>query len=167
MLAKLGVDSDNILPLPNVILDDPYLAALDRSRRNSPSSPPQSAPDYVLNPLSIFRMARKEIPDGHSPELRGASSSKSPVQTRLTPSNYVASSLGHGSQNTDGNSDTYGSIGGFSFDLDSFFTPDLSFDWTPAELAIGSGLDGGDLLSWIGASQPAELLFEIQPEDRI
>ena len=33
-----------------------------------PGTPPQAAPDYVLNPLTIYRMARNTIAEKHAPE---------------------------------------------------------------------------------------------------
>lgn len=33
-----------------------------------PGTPAQSTPEYVLNPLSIYRMARKAVHEKHAPE---------------------------------------------------------------------------------------------------
>ena len=90
MLEVLGVDSNSILPLPNVILNDPYLALLSRNQHGSsmPGTPPQSAPDYmyVLNPLFIFRMARHSILEGHAPENAPVATTRASRPTRSAAS---------------------------------------------------------------------------------
>lgn len=171
MLEKLGVSSNNgqILPLPNVILDDPYLALFNS--RTVPGTPPQAAPDYVLNPLSIYRMARNEIPERHAPE-----STVSPAQSQdqSTP-------IGQGWPNgqlseatntaqleevpmSDDNQNMlheqmYASMEGFGPNLDMFFAPDQDMDWLAAdEAVVGTGLDEG-ILPWMGSSQIGDYQF--------
>lgn len=160
MLEQLGVDSNNVHPLPNVILDDPYLALLSRNPQSAPGTPPQSAPDYVLNPLSIFRMARKEIPEGHAPEstvTQSASSLGTPSVQRST-SDELSPLMHHQSQELYTNNSVED---GFDQNLDMFFTPDPALlNWQPAEMVVGSGLDGDGLMPWIGASQMGEFIFE-------
>ena len=53
-----------------IIPGDPYNYE-DSGDADEPSplgTPTQTAPDYKLNPLSIYRMARKHIPEKHAPE---------------------------------------------------------------------------------------------------
>lgn len=152
---KLGVDSNNVHPLPNIILDDPYLALMSEDKRSVPGTPKQSAPDYVLNPLSIFRMARNEIPEGHAPETTSTRSADTPVLTRnMTRSTRsveepVALSEMYGSMDT-----------GFGSNMNMFFTPNLEMDWHSADMVVGSGMEGDGLLPWVGTSQLGEFTFE-------
>lgn len=37
-------------------------------RPSIPGSPVQMTPEYVLNPLAIYRMARRTVPEKHAPE---------------------------------------------------------------------------------------------------
>ncbi|KAJ4168718.1 hypothetical protein NW754_010646 [Fusarium falciforme] len=136
MLQKLGVDSNNILPLPSVILDDPYLAFPSRDTQIGVDAPSQRAADSDLHPLSIFRMARNEIPEGHAPAV---SVRKSPVPTEEVP-------LQPPQLDQD--------LHGFEQNLDLFFAPDLAQDWQLAEMLLDSGTVGDGPISWIGMSQP-------------
>ncbi|RSM06558.1 hypothetical protein CEP52_005718 [Fusarium oligoseptatum] len=135
MLQKLGVDSNNILPLPSVILDDPYLAFPRRDTQNGVEAPSQRAADSDLHPLSIFRMARNKIPEGHAPAV---SVRKSPVAAEevLMPPPPVDQDLN-----------------GFEQNLDLFFAPDLAQDWQLAEMLLDSGTVGDGPISWIGMPQ--------------
>ncbi|KAK5535011.1 hypothetical protein LTR23_008053 [Exophiala sp. CCFEE 6169] len=152
MLEKLGVASNNISPQPHVVLDDPYLAVFGPGGSSAPGTPPQTAPDYVLNPLSIFRMARNDIPERHAPE-----------NTRATPSAVggMASTAGLSlspeiSNQRDSSNDqvlTFGQA------LDTFFTPNLTWDWQPMETAVGSGMDSEGLLPWVDSSYTNDLAF--------
>lgn len=173
MLEKLGVSSNNILPLPNVILEDPYLALFDSE--TGPGTPSQAAPDYVLNPLSIYRMARNKIPERHAPE-----SKVSPAQSQeqVTPngerwSNIVldqqpramsSGKLGEPAVN-DGNQDMlheemYASMEGFGPNLDMFFAPDQNIDWLAAdEAVVCTGMEGEGLLQWMDTSQMRDYQF--------
>ncbi|KAF4453133.1 hypothetical protein F53441_4130 [Fusarium austroafricanum] len=139
MLQKLGVNSNNILPLPNVILDDPYLAFPNRESEMEP----QRAADSDLHPLSIFRMARKEIPEGHVPVV--------PVHKRSSATTDVLPVMEQPPQ-------VNGVIGieGFGHNLDMFFLPDVARDWQIAEMLLESGPDGDGPMSWIGMSQMGE-----------
>ncbi|KAM5341307.1 hypothetical protein ACJ41O_014338 [Fusarium nematophilum] len=132
MLQKLGVNSNNILPLPNVILDDPYLSFPNRDAET-----PQRAADSDLHPLSIFRMARKEIPEGHAPveSARGRPSFDDMPQAVEQPIQVDEGAEGVGLQ------------------FDMFFTPDLARDWDIAEMILESGTDGDGPISWTGMSQ--------------
>ncbi|KAH7268537.1 fungal-specific transcription factor domain-containing protein [Fusarium solani] len=136
MLQKLGVDSNNILPLPSVILDDPYLAFPSRDTQNGVEAPSQRAADSDLHPLSIFRMARNEIPEGHAPAV---SVRKSPAPAEEVPP-----------QPPQLDEDLHG----FEQNLDLFFAPDLAQDWQLAEMLLDSGTVGDGPISWIGMPQP-------------
>lgn len=52
-------------------------------------TPTQSAPDYVLHPLSIYRMARKAVQEKHAPEK-----TTSPTSTLRSPPSVVLSGAG-------------------------------------------------------------------------
>lgn len=59
---------------------------------NPRETPAQSAPDYVLNPLTIFRMARKSILERHAPERADTTSVpkvKSAVDIHHSPCEVV------------------------------------------------------------------------------
>lgn len=152
MLEKLGVDSNSIRPCPSVVLDDPYLVRLDPSRRSAQGTVSQTAPDYVLNPLSIFRMARNDIPEGHAPD-----GTLPPSNDLLTPANTGSTgdvpNLSNAVDELHRANNIYGSMEGISPNLDMFFTSDLDWDWQPAETVVGSGMEGGGLLPWVGTSQ--------------
>lgn len=160
-MEKLGVDSNNVLPLPNIILDDPYLALLGRNQQSVPGTPPQSAPDYVLNPLSIFRMARNEIPEGHAPDgtIAHSDSVDTPVHSHGStgPVTQEVPPLVDQTQQ-----DLYGNMECFGHNLDMFFAPDQGLDWQSAEMIVGSGMDSDGLLPWIGTSQMGDFMFEPQ-----
>lgn len=175
MLEKLGVSSNNILPLPNVILEDPYLLLFNTAE--APGTPPQAAPDYVLNPLSIYRMARNKIPERHAPE--NAVSPAQP-QDQMTPmaEKWPTAVLDHPSRTSvtsktaggmlpisDGNQDVlhediYSSMEGFGTNLDMFFAPDQNMDWLAADEAVTcTGMEGEGLLQWMETSQMREYQF--------
>lgn len=162
MLKNLGVDSNSVHPLPNIILDDPFLALMSKDRRSIPGTPKQSAPDYVLNPLSIFRMARSEIPEGHAPESTTTRSSETPVLNNPTSSSHTPRSARPLDQPQEP-SDGYGSVeSGFGSNLGMFFTPNLEMDWHSADMVVGSGMEGEGLLPWVGTSQLGEFTFDPQ-----
>ena len=81
MLDKVGeaaATGKNIIPYEPYPNDDNE----GNEQRSAPGTPVQSAPDYVLNPLSIYRMARHSIPERHAPERQPNASSP----TRTTAS---------------------------------------------------------------------------------
>lgn len=92
MLGKIGVGLNGSIGGPSIVLDEPYEQdAADEEERSQPGTPVQSAPDYVLNPLSIYRMARKNIIEKHAPEKQKRVSSsitgqnpRSALQRRAT-----------------------------------------------------------------------------------
>lgn len=172
MLEKLGVSSNSILPLPNVILDDPYLALFNGG--SAPGTPPQTAPDYVLNPLSIYRMARNEIPERHAPEsasqyqsstLDETSPGTIPNPLQQTPfttdSGYHYQAHEEGREAMDiSQEDMYASMEGFGPNLDMFFAPEQNVDWQSSEMVVGSGMEAGGLLPWMGPSQMGDMTFD-------
>ncbi|KIW47518.1 uncharacterized protein PV06_00211 [Exophiala oligosperma] len=142
MLEKLGVASDSISPQPQLVLDDPYLANFGAGRDSTPGTPSQTAPDYVLNPLSIFRMARSDIPERHAPEK----THNTPIDTGSSSAALAAP--GHNDQQ-DSNIDQGQAFGP---NLDMFITPNLIWDWQPMETAVGSGMNSEGLLPWVDTS---------------
>lgn len=175
MLEKLGVDSNSIRPWPNIVLDDPYLVRLDPSkrRRRGSGTGAQTAPDYILNPLSIFRMARHDIPEGHAPEgtvspssggdlqvpTTGSSSTHEKPRTGATGDGVRNANLSNAADEFNLTNSIYGSVEGVAPSLDMFFTPDLAWDWQPAETVVGSGLEVEGLLPWVGRSQFSSSAF--------
>ena len=162
MLEKLGINSNNILPLPNVILDDPYLALLDKSRKGAPETSPQTAPDYILNPLSIFRMARSHISEGNT--LASTPRSSQPIASRedtqivlseATPA--VERSMSNPDVFSD---DAYNPEESFGLDLDMFFASDAGLDWQSAETVVSWGVEGDGLVPWMGMPQLGDFDFD-------
>lgn len=114
-----------------------------------PGTPIQSAPDYVLNPLSIFRMARKSIPERHAPEKVGSSSAPNSAR----PGSRDASDQtpnAHIDRISDENLPEH-ELGQASLEeLQSLFMSDLGWAWQPADTAVGSGIETAGLLPWAG-----------------
>ncbi|KAL4749475.1 hypothetical protein BDW72DRAFT_204741 [Aspergillus terricola var. indicus] len=111
-------------PGKNIVPDDPYPPDPDEAGRQSPPGiPAQSAPDYVLNPLTIYRMARRTIPERHAPER--IASVTNGAMTDISPPMLTGA------------------------DELSLFTSDLGWTWQPAETAIDSGLDHTNLHPWV------------------
>ncbi|KAL2816690.1 fungal-specific transcription factor domain-containing protein [Aspergillus granulosus] len=138
MLRRLGSEAEIAEPsiTTNIVPDDPYPPDPDdvAGRQSPPGTPAQSAPDYVLNPLTIYRMARRTIPERHAPE-RIASA--------------PGSSIAGGSGNSVGVNDISPPTLTGADEL-MLFTSDLGWTWQPAETAIGSGLDHTGLHPWVG-----------------
>lgn len=123
MLRLLGSEAEIASPGRNIVPDDPYPP--DEEGRSSPAGvPAQSAPDYVLNPLTIYRMARRTIPERHAPE-RIASAS---TQIDISPPALTGA------------------------DELMLFTSDLGWTWQPAETAMDSGLEHTGLHPWVGGT---------------
>ncbi|XHG05642.1 hypothetical protein AWENTII_008858 [Aspergillus wentii] len=136
MVERSGIESE-IVRQNNIIPDDPYSSA-DESTHSSPGTPPQSAPDYVLNPLSIYRMARKSVPERHAPE-------------KNTPSIHIQNRSGDlGRTPRTDTQDNAVSVDQANLDeLQTLFMSDLGWAWQPADTAVGSGIEAG-LLPWAG-----------------
>lgn len=174
MLERSGIGSEIITQ--NIIPDDPYQSIGDTDEARSvhrlsyiqymlypqlrrlthnpsieilPGTPAQSAPDYVLNPLSIFRMARKSIPERHAPE-RAASSSAANSTRPESVADLDQSAIENGDC-IQANSTNDATINQGSLEeLQNLFMSDLGWAWQPADTAVGSGIDGAGLLPWAG-----------------
>ena len=46
--------------------------------------------------------------------------------------------------------------GSFDQNIDMFFTSELGLNWDPAEMVVGSGMEGEGLLPWLGTSHLGE-----------
>ncbi|KAF3392619.1 hypothetical protein F1880_008847, partial [Penicillium rolfsii] len=151
MLDRSGLGSDVIAQ--NSIPDDPYQPLGEEDQAESvPGTPVQSAPDYVLNPLSIFRMARKSIPERHAPEKAATSSapnSARPLSTTETdPPSDGSIQQGVGPE---ASQDPELGLGQASLEeLQTLFMSDLGWAWQPADTAVGSGIEAAGLLPWAG-----------------
>ena len=123
----------------------------------APSTPVQATPEYVLNPLAIYRLARKAVPEKekHAPEMFGSPE----AQGTRTPSanspswasqSNVAQSipqqqppdLSNGMQytSTPRSNPMAGSNAG---DLQMFFSSDFDTIWQPADTILESSQWGG------------------------
>lgn len=150
MLRKLGVESSSIQRQPHAVLNDPYLESFGPGRSDESGPPLQAAPDYVLNPLSIFRMARNDIPERHAPET--VHSNLDSLRSTTSPENSWTSP----------GVSTRAIIAG---DTTQFFAayqntvPTVPWDWQPMETAIGSGMDSNGLLPSLDNTHMADFSF--------
>jgi hypothetical protein len=133
------------------------------SSPSAPGTPTQTAPDYVLHPLSIYRMARKTISEKHAPEKT------SPAATHTSPdsataqvhhSDFQRSEAELSGPRRDGEPrvthNLHQPIGidqGYqqfadSSELDLFFPPDFSTAWQPAE-TMADTTDAAAMPPWI------------------
>jgi hypothetical protein len=133
------------------------------SSPSAPGTPTQTAPDYVLHPLSIYRMARKTIPEKHAPEKT------SPAATHTSP-DLATAQVYHGdpqgseagisglrrdtdTRTTHNLNQPVGIIPGYqqladSSELDLFFPPGFSTAWQPAE-TMADTADAVEMPPWI------------------
>ncbi|KAJ5084951.1 hypothetical protein NUU61_009530 [Penicillium alfredii] len=149
MLDRSGIESEAVTH--SIIPDDPYqLNAEEAQSESLPGTPVQSAPDYVLNPLSIFRMARKSIPERRAPEKAGTSSAPNSVQPESGTD--VDQSSGGWNDTRELGTNPYDNDSGRSSleELQTLFMSDLGWAWQPAETAVGSGIDEAGLFPWAG-----------------
>ncbi|CAI7658778.1 unnamed protein product [Penicillium glandicola] len=150
MLDRSGIESE--LVTHNIIPDDPYQSTEEEedTSNNLRETPVQSAPDYVLNPLTIFRMARKSIPERHAPEKAGTTSAPNSVLS----DNRVDIDVSPGevaSESGADNSPAELEVDQASLEeLQTLFMSDLGWAWQPADTAVGSGTEGTGLLPWAG-----------------
>ncbi|RMY15405.1 hypothetical protein D0868_00897 [Hortaea werneckii] len=170
MLNRLGLQNRG----QNVVLDQPYLdQEQDEEQRTAPGTPVQSTPEYVLNPLSIYRMARKSIPEKYAPEkIPSPNSSGQPIsqdtlegqiyQKPILPVNQADSPRSDPSSNP-----APTATGPDSFqDVLSLFTEDPSrWDWQPSETVVGSHDDSFGLPPWepIGSEQQLDAWGSVLP----
>jgi hypothetical protein len=164
MLEKVEVGSEAIISGQSIIPDEPYPSnENDTTDRSEPGTPVQSAPDYVLNPLSIYRMTRKGIAEKHAPERQpnatspvATTTSRSSLQRRATLQHI---SYEKATSNAEGVStapdaaqmSSYGSAQSQAAfdDLLSMFSSDPSgWTWQPSDTAIGSQLESNGLPPW-------------------
>ncbi|KAI7280196.1 hypothetical protein KC345_g4918 [Hortaea werneckii] len=141
MLERLGLQNRG----QNVVLDQPYLDQdQEDEQRTAPGTPVQSTPEYVLNPLSIYRMARKSIPEKYAPE-------------KIPSPDTSGGSMNHNVLEA----------GPDSFqDILSLFTEDPSrWDWQPAETVVGSHDEAFGLPPWepFGSEQQLDALGSVLP----
>ncbi|CAL5875294.1 uncharacterized protein PFLUO_LOCUS9599 [Penicillium psychrofluorescens] len=152
MLNRSRIESEAISQ--NIVPDDPYPAQEgDDPRESLPGTPVQSAPDYVLNPLSIFRMARKSIPERHAPEKTGTSSAPNSAlpESNADPDYTREGSIEGGCRRSVSNAPEFGQAS--LEELQTLFMSDLGWAWQPAETAVGSGIEAAGLLPWAGGYQ--------------
>jgi hypothetical protein len=117
----------------------------------------------VLNPLSIFRMARNDIPEGHAPEQTPDPGCE-PREWRYPVYSEESSTLPPTIEQTREANEIYNSFDNFGANLGQFFAADTSLgvNWQSAEMIVGSGMEGDGLLPWIPASQLGGSVFETQ-----
>ncbi|OTA22938.1 hypothetical protein BTJ68_14273 [Hortaea werneckii EXF-2000] len=151
MLERLGLQNRG----QNVVLDQPYLdQQQDEEQRTAPGTPVQSTPEYVLNPLSIYRMARKSIPEKHAPEKISSPNANGRPVSQSVPGNpsYVPATAPTGP-------DSYQ-------DILSLFTEDPSrWDWQPSETVVGSHDEAFGLPPWepFGSEQQLDAWGSVLP----
>ena len=174
MLHKAGLDTNGQSMRHNIIPDDPYSNNEgDEIVHSAPGTPAQSAPDYVLNPLSIYRLARKSIPEKHAPERQpssvpGSAYNRPESQPRLSQHN-IPSVASYNSYDTPMGPD-FTSAEQISFDeLQSLFTSDpTGWTWQPSETAVSSRIEANSLPPWESASINGQLdawlpTFSLEP----
>lgn len=116
----------------------------------------QSAPDYVLNPLSIFRLARKSIPERHAPEKVGTSSAPNSARPDSN-ADFDLSSDNRAIQDPTASTSHDPEMGQPSLEeLQNLFMSDLGWAWQPADTAVGSGIETAGLLPWAGGYSGAQ-----------
>ena len=126
---------------------------------SAPGTPIQSTPDYVLNPLAIYRLARKAVPEKekHAPELIASPEAHiAAIETATSPS------WGQTNHSTQHNrvqaTPSLFSNNGFHYistprsvpasasdagDLQMFFSSDFDTIWQPAETLLETSQLGG------------------------
>lgn len=161
----------------NVIPDEPY-AEQDQNGHTVPGTPVQSTPEYVLNPLSIYRMARKGILEKHAPERQGntnilSATGQSPFnyeplsQTHMVTCGRDGNLVGTETDIGDGNRSVSPQTG--YEDLLSFFTSDPSgWAWQPSDTAVGSHFESIGLPPWepTDVGQQPDAWMSIFPEEQ-
>lgn len=182
MLEKVGIESEEgRCGGQNLIPEDPYSnnEADETASQSAPGTPAQSAPDYILNPLSIYNLARKSIPEKHAPQKQPNISQTTPTftptpQSRPTPTGAYPHSNGHQigpGRGNDGHSGdesllapelrvgSTAPIEQINFEeLQSLFTSDpTGWTWQPAETAVGSRNEAVGLPPWESSGLDGQL----------
>ncbi|CAK1365987.1 putative transcriptional regulatory protein [Cercospora beticola] len=155
MVEKIGIELDSESRNPDFIQEDPYAnndAEEQEPPASAPGSPAQSAPDYILNPLSIYRLARKSIPEKHAPERQPAPTSAGVQSLASRP---LSAGQHYSLVGADSHIDPGLRAGGVASDqinleeLQSLFSSDpTGWTWQPAETAVGSRTESGSLPPW-------------------
>ncbi|RMY60455.1 hypothetical protein D0865_01516 [Hortaea werneckii] len=170
MLNRLGLQNRG----QNVVLDQPYLdQEQDEEQRTAPGTPVQSTPEYVLNPLSIYRMARKSIPEKYAPEkIPSPNTSGQPISQDTLEGQIYQKPIPPVNQADSRRSDPFSNpaptaMGPDSFqDVLSLFTEDpLRWDWQPSETVVGSHDDSFGLPPWepFGSEQQLDAWGSVLP----
>ncbi|KAI7174386.1 hypothetical protein KC343_g1341 [Hortaea werneckii] len=170
MLERLGLQHRG----QNVVLDQPYLdQEQDEEQRTAPGTPVQSTPEYVLNPLSIYRMARKSIPEKYAPEKIPSPNTSGGSMSHNVPGgqfNRAPLTLVHeidSPQSDPSSIPAPTTTGSESFqDILSLFTEDPSrWDWQPAETVVGSHDESFGLPPWepFGSEQQLDAWGSVLP----
>ena len=149
MLERLGVNADVIRP--NIGLDEPV-------SRSIPGTPRRRAPDYVLNPLSVFRMTRDNVPERHAPKGSIPTLADDPTNNGGTEFEEFPLPTDSSMANPIDVDETTDIMDISGMDLDMLFAPNLGWDWQPAETLVGSGMGEDGLLPWVGSSQARDSL---------
>ena len=146
------------------------LQMLTSTSPSLPGTPSQCAPDYVLHPLSIYRMARKTIPEKHAPE-KIPSPATSITSPAASTSANLEEILSHGSQ-----PETYipppngvqapamQSVVPMD-DLQMLLPSDLTSFWQPAD-TVASGAYSYGVPQWMAEFGPNEPMFNFWPQNR-
>ena len=149
MLEKIGYGPEAAPAGKSIIPAEPYPTnETDEEEHSAPGTPVQSAPDYVLNPLSIFRMTRKTIQEGHAPEKQAYNNGSVPttkagpqtLQRRITlqhvPAESTESSTTYVPVPVTSSSQDFTQNQAVFDDLLSLFTTDPSgWTWHPSEVS--------------------------------
>lgn len=168
MVEKIGIELDAGSRNTNFIQEDPYANAEESDVvPTGPGTPAQSAPDYILNPLSIYRLARKSIPEKHAPETQpqlnaGTSHLAQSASARSTPPQHIhMRQAGQDQSQIDPGlrSEGVAPAEQINFDeLQSLFSSDpTGWTWQPAETAVGSRIESSGLPPWESNLQPQAL----------
>lgn len=173
MLGKVLEGAGHVKGGHSFLTEDPYAEENEegedeevKGRDVGHHKPAQSAPDDVLNPLSIYRLTRKSIPEKHAPERQpllsrsceGTQVENTPVlqnthlahQRHHNSGQMLAPELrpqgpGEGQAGISSSTDEQ-----INFDeLQSLFSSDpTGWTWQPAETAVGSRIESGGLPPW-------------------
>ena len=159
MLEKVSSGPEATPSGQSVVPDQPYPENEgDTNETSAPGTPVQSAPDYVLNPLSIYRMARKGIPEKHAPEKQPnasspttSSASQSTLQRRAITQHVPVDSIATTNEYPIPQADASWTVSDPSNfdDLLSLFTSDpYGWAWQPSDTAMGSQNESNGLPPW-------------------
>jgi hypothetical protein len=162
MVEKIGIELGRDTRNPDFIQEDPYSTNEGEEGdgiHSVPGTPALSAPDHILNPLSLYRLARKSIPEKHAPERQVQAATCTPIR-----SHHAAVQTGHAPRNLPSRihasdesqldpglrSAGASSADQINFDeLQSLFSSDpTGWTWQPAETAVGSRNESSGLPPW-------------------